>query len=68
MEVVGPSYHRLGSNEQFRVCMPDITLLDLRLPDMTGIDVMRAIHSEFPDARVIMLTTFGRRHRGSACV
>src|SRR5215216_6777870 len=37
---------------------PDVTLLDLRLPDMSGIDVLIAIRSEFLEARVIMLTTF----------
>lgn len=37
---------------------PDVTLLDLKLPDMSGIDVLIAIRSEIPDARVIMLTTF----------
>ncbi len=42
----------------FRQHQPDVTLLDLRLPDMSGIDVLIAIRSEFPDARIIMLTTF----------
>jgi len=37
---------------------PDVTLLDLRLPDMSGIDVLIAIRTEFPEARVIILTTF----------
>ena len=37
---------------------PDVTLLDLRLPDMSGIDVLIAIRSESPEARVVMLTTF----------
>jgi DNA-binding NarL/FixJ family response regulator len=39
---------------------PDVTLMDLRLPDLGGLDVMMAIRSEFPDARVIILTTFER--------
>jgi DNA-binding NarL/FixJ family response regulator len=43
---------------QYREHRPDVTLMDLRLPDMSGIDSMIAIRSEFPDARVIMLTTF----------
>ena len=42
----------------FRQQLPDVTLLDLRLPDMSGIDILIAIRSEFPEARVIMLTTF----------
>ena len=37
---------------------PDVTLMDLRLPDMSGIDAMIAIRGQFPEARVIMLTTF----------
>ena len=42
----------------FREHRPDVTLLDLRLPDLSGIDVLSAIVSEFPDARIVMLTTF----------
>jgi DNA-binding NarL/FixJ family response regulator len=37
---------------------PDITLLDLKLPDMNGIDVLRAVRQSHPDARVIVLTTY----------
>src|ERR1700742_2763250 len=44
--------------ERFREFRPDITLMDLRLPDMSGIEVVRAIRREFRDARIIMLTTF----------
>jgi DNA-binding NarL/FixJ family response regulator len=43
---------------EFRAQKPDVTLLDLRLPDMSGVDVLRAIRAEFPEARVVMLTTF----------
>jgi DNA-binding NarL/FixJ family response regulator len=42
----------------FREHRPDITLMDLRLPDMSGIDTLIAIRTEFAEARVIMLTTF----------
>jgi DNA-binding NarL/FixJ family response regulator len=42
----------------FREHQPDVTLMDLRLPDIGGIDAMVAIRTEFPDARIIMLTTF----------
>ena len=44
--------------QQFKEHQPDITLMDLRLPDMSGIDAMIAIRTEFPEARIIMLTTF----------
>lgn len=44
--------------QTFREHQPDITLMDLRLPDMSGIDVLIAIRAEFPEARIIMLTTY----------
>jgi len=44
--------------EQFRHHKPDITLMDLRLPNLGGVDAITAIRSEFPAARVIVLTTF----------
>ena len=44
--------------QRFRKHKPDVTLMDLRLPDMSGIDAMIAIRAEFPGARVIILTTF----------
>ncbi|MEK6283149.1 MAG: response regulator transcription factor [Acidobacteriota bacterium] len=44
--------------EQFRQHQPDVTLMDLRLPDISGIDVLIAIRTEYPDACVVMLTTF----------
>jgi len=44
--------------ERFKQHVPDVTLMDLRLPDMSGIDILIAIRTEFPEARIIMLTTF----------
>ena len=44
--------------QKFREHQPDITLMDLRLPDMSGIDSLIAIRAEFPEARIVMLTTF----------
>src|SRR4051812_23234359 len=44
--------------QRFREHAPDVTLMDLRLPDMSGIDAMIAIRLEFPEARIIILTTF----------
>ena len=43
---------------RFREHRPDVTLMDIRLPDISGIDAMIAVRSEFADARIIMLTTF----------
>ena len=42
----------------YRDWTPDVTVMDLRLPDLSGIDAMVAIRSEFPEARVIILSTF----------
>ncbi len=50
--------------EQFRRHRPDITLMDLEMPEMSGIDAMSAIRGEFPDARIIVLTT----HAGDVLV
>lgn len=44
--------------QQYREFQPDVTLMDLRLPDLSGIDAMIAIRAEFPEARIVMLTTF----------
>ena len=44
--------------QQFRTHRPDVTLMDLQMPEMNGIDAMLAIRGEFPDARVIVLTTY----------
>ena len=44
--------------QKYREHRPDVTLMDLRLPDISGIDAMIAIRTEFAEARIIMLTTF----------
>src|SRR5262249_25994357 len=44
--------------QQFAKLLPDVTLMDLRLPDNTGVAAMIGIHGEFPQASFIMLTTF----------
>ena len=44
--------------QQFRAHHPDITLMDLQMPEMKGVDAMIAIRSEFPEARIIILTTY----------
>ena len=46
--------------QQFRLHRPDVTLMDLQMPDMSGIDAMRMIRVEFPAARIVMLTTYRR--------
>ena len=44
--------------DQFRAHRPDVTLMDLQMPDMNGVDAMIAIREEFPSARIIVLTTY----------
>ena len=44
--------------EQFRKHQPDVTLMDLQMPDMNGIDAINAIRREFPDARIVVLTMY----------
>ena len=44
--------------QQFRAHRPDVTLMDLMMPEMNGVDAMIAIRGEFPEARVIVLTTY----------
>ena len=44
--------------EQFRRHRPDVTLMDLQMPEMNGLDALSAIRAEFPEARIIVLTTF----------
>jgi DNA-binding NarL/FixJ family response regulator len=58
MELVAEASTAKEGLEQFRRHRPDITLMDLRLPDMNGVDAIAAIRTEFPDARIIVLTTF----------
>jgi DNA-binding NarL/FixJ family response regulator len=58
MQLVAEASNGREAIQGFREHRPDITLMDLRLPDISGIDAMVAIRTEFPDARIIMLTTF----------
>jgi len=58
MEFVAEASNGREAIEQFRKYRPDITLMDLQMPDMNGIDVMITIRNEFPDARFIILTTY----------
>ena len=58
MQLVGRATTGRQAGEEFRRTQPDITLMDLRLPDMSGISAATAIRAEFPDAKIIVLTTF----------
>lgn len=58
MKVVAQAANGHEAIAQFRSHRPDITLMDLQMPDMSGIDAIIAIRSEFPHARIIVLTTY----------
>jgi DNA-binding NarL/FixJ family response regulator len=58
MTMVAEAASGLEAIQGFREHKPDVTLMDLRLPDMSGIDALMAILCEFPEARIVMLTTF----------
>src|SRR5271155_1225494 len=58
LELAGTAGTAKAALEQFRKLRPDITLMDLRLPDMNGISAIVSIREEFSDARVIVVTTF----------
>jgi DNA-binding NarL/FixJ family response regulator len=58
MEVVASARDGGEAVRVHREKRPDLTLMDVRLPDMSGIDALIAIRKEFPDARIVMLSTF----------
>jgi len=58
MELVSQAATGNEGIQQFRIHRPDITLMDLRLPDLSGIDAIMAIRTDFPAAQIIVLTTF----------
>ena len=58
MKVVAEASNGLEALEKFRKHRPDITLMDLVMPEMKGMDAIIAIRAEFPEARIIVLTTY----------
>jgi len=58
MLIVAEASNGKEALQLFQQHIPDVTLMDLRLPEMDGVDVMTAILAEFPDAKIIVLTTF----------
>jgi DNA-binding NarL/FixJ family response regulator len=58
MTLVSQAANGAEAIQMYRQHRPDVTLMDLRLPDVSGIDAMLAIRAEAPDARIIILTTF----------
>jgi DNA-binding NarL/FixJ family response regulator len=59
MELVAEASTGREAIDQFRKVRPDVTLMDVQMPDMSGIDALIAIREEVPTAKVIVLTTYG---------
>jgi DNA-binding NarL/FixJ family response regulator len=58
MAIVAEAGNGREAIEQFRIHRPDITLMDIQMPVMNGTDAILAIRNDFPDARIIVLTTY----------
>lgn len=58
MILVGEATNGQEALESFRLLRPDVTLMDIQMPGMNGIEVMQAIRMEFPGARIVVLTAY----------
>ena len=58
IRVVAEAANGREAIQQFRAHRPDVTLMDLQMPEMNGMDALIAIRGEFPEARIIVLTTY----------
>ena len=58
MTVIGEAANGKQGVELFRISRPDVTLMDLRMPEMNGVAAIVAIRNEYPDARIIVLSTY----------
>jgi DNA-binding NarL/FixJ family response regulator len=68
MTLVAQASNGREAIEIFRRLRPDVTLMDLRMPDMSGIEAITAIRAEFPDARIIVLTTYAGDAQAAAAL
>ena len=59
MKLVAEASNGREAIEQYRKLQPDVTLMDVQMPDMSGIDALIAIREEAPKAKIIVLTTYG---------
>ena len=58
MELIAEASNGREALDLFRKSHPDVTLMDLQMPEMNGLEAMAAIRNEFPDAKIIILTTY----------
>lgn len=68
MVLAGQAANGREAIDMFRQLRPDVTLMDLRMPDMNGIEAITAIRREFPNARIIVLTTYAGDVQASAAL
>jgi len=68
MTLVGQACNGREAIEDFRRLRPDITLMDLRMPDISGIEAITAIRAEFSNARIIVLTTYAGDAQAAAAL
>jgi len=68
MKLVGEAGNGCEAVESFRRLRPDVTLMDLRMPDMSGLEAIAAIRADFPDARIIVLTTYSGDAQAAAAL
>ncbi|HEX5226794.1 MAG TPA: response regulator transcription factor [Bryobacteraceae bacterium] len=59
MQVVAEAANGSQAVELYRKHLPDVSLMDVRMPEMSGVEATQAIRAEFPDARIIALSTYG---------
>jgi two-component system, NarL family, response regulator len=65
MSLVAQAKNGTEAIQRFRQHRPDITLMDLQMPEMNGLDAMVVIRREFPDAKIIILTTYASEAEGA---
>jgi DNA-binding NarL/FixJ family response regulator len=69
MRLVAEAVDGESAIEQFRKHRPDVTLMDIQMPGMGGLAALRHIREEFPDAHILVLTTYrGDMHAAKPCV
>ncbi|TQR19470.1 response regulator [Psychrobacillus vulpis] len=60
-EVIGEAANGLEAVEMYRTLLPDVVTMDITMPGMTGIEAVKAIISEFPNAKIVMVTALGQQ-------